>query len=169
MNTGFSWHHPKLFVAPTHIGLGVFTRQKIKRGCIVARLGGRVMSLKDESQLPDQLRDVCHQIDENYVYGPNNIQDIELTDHFNHSCDPNCGFKGQIFIVAMRDIAKGEELNFDYAMVLGSKTRYRLTCKCGSKNCRRTVTCNDWKLKKLQKAYKGFFQWYIEEKIKLKQ
>ena len=39
----------------------------------------------------------------------------EPGDMINHSCEPNCGLLGQMLLVAMRDIARGEELCFDYA------------------------------------------------------
>jgi hypothetical protein len=64
----------------------------------------------------------------------------------NHSCDPNCESieeDDRIFIYAMRDIEPGEELFYDYAMVIdepitkASKKEYE--CRCGSSNCRGTM------------------------------
>ena len=52
---------------------------------------------------------------------------------FNHSCAPNCDaeyIEGQIWIVARREIATGEELTFNY--------RYdtkKQRCHCGASNC----------------------------------
>ncbi len=46
------------------------------------------------------------QIEERFVMGVKSDKDTEDTDFFNHSCNPNCGFKGQIFLAAMRDIKK---------------------------------------------------------------
>jgi len=48
------------------------------------------------------------------------------------------------------------------------KKPYRFECQCGSKKCRKVVTWNDWKIPSLQKRYSGYFQWYLEEKIKNK-
>ena len=96
---------------------------------------------------------------------------METTDYFNHSCDPNAGLKGQIFFVALRNIAVNEEIAFDYAMALhepeGFETEYKsgFDCNCGSANCRGKVTYNDWKITELQDRYNGFFSWYIQEKI----
>ena len=78
------------------------------------------------------------------------------------------GFKGQIFLVAMRDIKPGEEATFDYGTVLHESPdapRYTLGCKCGASSCRGTITENDWKNPVLQKKYKGYFQYYLAEKI----
>lgn len=54
----------------------------------------------------------------------------------NHSCDPNCETwveEKQIFIYAKRDIAKGEELTFDYGFDIESYEDH--PCLCGSDNC----------------------------------
>ena len=97
------------------------------------------------------------------------VMKIEDTDFFNHSCNPNAGFKGQIFLIAMKDIRAGEEVAFDYAMVLheaeGMPQGYEFTCHCSSPNCRGKVTNNDWKMPDLQKKYDGYFSWYLQEKI----
>lgn len=61
-----------------------------------------------------------------------------------HSCDPNCAtmtvnVNGQFTIVvyAIRDIAEGEELTFDYACVSESEEEYRAAiCLCSSVKCR---------------------------------
>ena len=105
----------------------------------------------------------------NLCLGVKKKSEIEYSCFFNHSCDPNAGINGQIFLVAMRDIEKGEQITFDYAMTLHHTEgvgRYELKCLCGSKNCRGTITEDDWKIPELQKKYAGYFQWYLEEKIK---
>ncbi|CAN5803813.1 SET domain-containing protein-lysine N-methyltransferase [soil metagenome] len=64
----------------------------------------------------------------------------------NHACDPNCEAEedGQrIFIKALRRIAPGEELFFDYGLVIDErytpKLKKRFQCLCGSKKCRGTM------------------------------
>jgi hypothetical protein len=82
------------------------------------------------------------QIDEDFVInGLDNEYPREIEDSFffNHSCEPNAGIKGQIFLIAMRDIRKGEEVTFDYAMCLHETKearQYRMKCRCESPNCR---------------------------------
>ena len=58
----------------------------------------------------------------------------------NHSCNPNCiayteegEFEDRIVIHALRDIKKGEELNFDYGFDLDCYEDH--PCRCGSSNC----------------------------------
>ncbi|WP_418236034.1 SET domain-containing protein [Comamonas serinivorans] len=64
----------------------------------------------------------------------------------NHSCEPNCESDerdGRIFIVALRDIAPGEELSYDYGLVLDErytpKLKAEYACHCGSAHCRGTM------------------------------
>ena len=61
----------------------------------------------------------------------------------NHSCEPNCGFLGNVILVTIRDIAAGEELTFDYAMSDGCDYD-EFECRCGQPSCRGKVTGNDW-------------------------
>jgi len=55
----------------------------------------------------------------------------------NHSCNPNCEVYGtglKVWIYAIRDIKKGEELTYDYGF--GFDKDYKdFPCKCRSKNC----------------------------------
>lgn len=169
MKNYFSWTNPKLRLKKTSkYGSGVFAIDKIEKGEVAAIFGGYIMSRKEELTLPAEINDNGVFISDGMVLGVKKKHELELASFFNHSCDPNAGFKGQIFLVAMRDVAKGEEITFDYAMVL-SKSRgtkpYEMNCLCNSKSCRKIITDNDWKHKDLQKKYKGFFQLYIEEKI----
>jgi len=86
-------------------------------------------------------------------------------DFINHSCNPSVGFCGQIGLVAMRDIKANEEITFDYAMCLHpviGVPRYVMPCSCGSLNCRRIVTEDDWQIPELQVKYCGYFQPYLQ-------
>lgn len=64
----------------------------------------------------------------------------------NHSCAPNCRAEeddGRVFIYAARDIAAGEELFFDYGLVLEGrhtkKVKKEYECRCGAASCRGTM------------------------------
>ncbi len=169
MRKTFSWINPNLKVAKAgKKGKGVYASKRIKRDELLAVFGGYIMSLKEESMLPEEIGDLAHQIHENFVIGIRSKYQIQPVDFFNHSCDANAGFNGQIFLVAIRDIQAGEEVVFDYAMVLHRSkgvANYNMKCFCGSVKCRRVITDLDWKNKLLQKKYKGYFQYYIEKKI----
>ncbi len=55
----------------------------------------------------------------------------------NHSCDPNCAYDG-LNVIALRDIAFGDELTLDYADFC-SETSAQFQCGCGASNCRGLV------------------------------
>ena len=58
----------------------------------------------------------------------------------NHSCDPNCETEeidGRVWIMAIRNIAAGEELTYDYYLYDGDEDE--AACNCGSANCRRSM------------------------------
>ena len=164
----FSWINPSLEIKNTSVGNGIFTRMPIQKNDRLAIFGGYIMPANEEPHFADSHGDFALQIDESFVIGFRYSVELEDTDYFNHSCHPNAGIKGQIFVVAMRDIAPGEEITFDYAMVLHKSAGvplYEMTCSCGSENCRGTITDNDWRLPELQKRYNSWFSWYLQEKI----
>jgi SET domain-containing protein len=74
------------------------------------------------------------------LYGGNDSRWI------NHSCDPNCDTQernGRMYIHALRNIKRGEELFYDYGLVIDdphTKARKKdFECRCGSANCRGTM------------------------------
>jgi hypothetical protein len=166
-----AWLNPGLEVRNSNIGgKGVFSKENIiNKSTRLAIFGGKLMFIDELRNLPKTLQKYPIQIEERFILGPpqNSIEPDE-TDFFNHSCEPNSGFKGQIFLVAMRDIKKNEEITFDYAMVVsesvGSDFVFEMECKCGCSNCRKKITVNDWKDPDIQKKYNGFFSQYLQDK-----
>lgn len=64
----------------------------------------------------------------------------------NHSCEPNCEadeVDGRVYIKALRNIAAGEELNYDYGLIIDEPYTEKLLsefpCYCGSEQCRGTL------------------------------
>ncbi|MGC9159667.1 MAG: SET domain-containing protein [Terracidiphilus sp.] len=58
----------------------------------------------------------------------------------NHSCAANCESSeedGRVWIKAIREIAAGEEITYDYCLYDGGDDEAR--CNCGAKNCRGTM------------------------------
>lgn len=167
MRHSFAWMNPKLEIRETEkYGKGVFAKEYLKQRELLSIFGGYVMTLKEESNLPKAYRDTGIQIAEDFVITSANKK--ESMDYFNHSCEPNAGIKGQVFLVAMRDIKKDEQISFDYATTLckSELTKpYKIKCLCESKKCRGYITEDDWKIPELQKKYDGYFQWYLQEKI----
>ena len=64
----------------------------------------------------------------------------------NHACEPNCQADetdGRVFIRALRDLQPGDELFYDYGLVLDerqtAKLKKQYACHCGSPSCRGTM------------------------------
>jgi SET domain-containing protein len=64
----------------------------------------------------------------------------------NHACDPNCQAEesgGRVFIMALRRLKPGEELFYDYGLVIDErytpKLKREYACRCGSPLCRGTM------------------------------
>lgn len=143
-------------------GRGVYTTRAIKQGERVAVWGGDILDREQLAQCTDEQQMHAVQVEEGLYIVP--YKEAEVGDFFNHCCDPNVGVKGQIVVVAMRDIEPGEELCFDYATT-DSSDYDEFPCSCGASNCRGTVRGDDWRLPELQSRYKDWFSLYLQRRI----
>ena len=57
----------------------------------------------------------------------------------NHSCVPNTGVTDDRWLVALHEIAPGEELRYDYSTTM-HENRWTMACRCGATDCRGLVT-----------------------------
>lgn len=144
-------------------GDGVFAVESIAAGETVVCFGGHVCDLDELRTLPEHQRIHSIQVDEALFVVCDGITD-EPADYVNHSCEPNVGIRGNIVLVAMADIAPGDEICFDYAMS-DSDDYDEFVCACGTPSCRRLITGGDWKLADLQVRYAGWFSSYLERRI----
>jgi hypothetical protein len=134
-------------------GKGVFALVDIPKGERIIEYVGEVIGW-DEAQRrhPHDPQDPNHtfyfHVDEDHVidalYGGNASRWI------NHSCGPNCEAdedEGRIFIKSLRRIKAGEELNYDYGLVIDEPLTPELIadypCWCGSAQCRGTLLSSD--------------------------
>ena len=91
-------------------------------------------------------------LNDDYVIDAN--VDGNVARWINHSCAPNCeavleenskgkGRKDKVFIEAIRDIEPGEELTYNYGIVLDEPHTAKLKkiwgCKCGAGKCTGTM------------------------------
>ena len=125
-----SYLSPKLEARrnPGKGGDGVFARQEIASGELLAVWDGIIVPYERLIRLPRAVRQHSVQVEESLYQAPNRAP--EPVDYINHSCNPNAGMSGQIAVVAMRQIAPGEEICIDYAMVDGSPYD-EFECHCG--------------------------------------
>lgn len=134
-------------------GFGVYAIKNIKKGeRIIEYTGERISPEEENLRYDDETMDRHHTflfaVDENTTIdaavGGNEAKFI------NHSCDPNCetiNEDGHIFIEAMVNIKKGDELTYDYAYEndepLTQELIDRYPCFCGAERCRGTILMVD--------------------------
>ena len=162
----FSWLSHKCGVTQCAIGRGQVALENIARGETIVVYGGRAMTLDEYHHLPPEAKHLVWQVSESpYVlFGPMCVEEISNGDFFNHSCNPNAGLRGDLRLVAMRDIAVGEAITFDYAICMTGNI-WDMECLCGELNCRRQVSGDDWMIPELQRKYAGYWMSFIQEKI----
>jgi hypothetical protein len=130
-------------------GKGVYALQDIAAGDRLIEYLGEIITWEEaQARHPHDPTNPNHtfyfHIDESRVidalYGGNSSRWI------NHACEPNCEADeqdGRIFIKALRDIAAGEELNYDYGLIIDERYTKKLKaeypCWCGAANCRGTL------------------------------
>ena len=125
---------PGVVYRPSRIdGLGLFAGAPLASGAEVIVYGGRIV---DNSELANLVSYSAIAIDDTRSLLQRDDDPARL---LNHSCRPNLHMTDRITAIAARDIADGEELTVDYAM-LSVPGSWRLDCHCGSADCRGRIT-----------------------------
>ena len=115
---------------------GLYASKNIKEGTKIIDYVGKIISKKESetNNKFDNKKDI-------YLFNLNNRYDLDGNFKFNtarlinHSCNPNCEVMGKglkLWITAIRNIKKGEELNYDYGFSY-DKNYKQFPCKCGKK------------------------------------
>jgi SET domain-containing protein len=142
-------------LSPIH-GNGVFATEAIKKGERIVRYKGKLRTHEEvDEEYGDDDEDghtFLFTLNDDYVIDAN--VDGNVARWINHSCKPNCEseieenakgkrHKDKVFIHALRDIKAGEELTYNYGIVLDephtAKVKKLWACKCGAKNCTGTM------------------------------
>ena len=141
--------------------LGLFAKTDIKKGEKVIEYKGRKFTHKqvEENDRFDNSKAIyLFTLNERYVLDGDTK--TNTAKYINHSCDPNCEvdiIKGKIWIIAIKDIKKGDELSYDYGFGYDADFR-QFPCKCGSKNCCGYIVRDDqrWRInRKYSKTKQG--------------
>ncbi len=143
-------------------GKGVFALMDLAEGEMLIEYAGEVIKWKEALRRhPHDPQNPNHtfyfHIDDKHVidgkFGGNSSRWI------NHSCEPNCEAEedeGRIFIKALRNIKAGEELFFDYGLIIDAPYTKALLadypCWCGSESCRGTLLAPKEKKPRKKKA-----------------
>lgn len=162
--TTTDYFNPKLAVGViiSQPGQQVVAILPIMKDEVLAVFGGRIVHQTQLPKLsPDQVRTAI-QVDDQYYLAALGRPGPAYA--FSHSCTPNAGFHGQISLVAMREISPGEAVYFDYAMFRSGPPE-SIPCACGSANCRREISNQDWRKPELWNDYAGYYSPYIQRNI----
>jgi hypothetical protein len=136
---------------------GLSAATNIKKGQKIIQYKGKKVSLNkvETNSKYDNEKEI-------YLFNLNKRYDLDGDFKYNtarlinHSCDPNCEVledNKKLWIFAMRDIKKNEELTYDYGFSF-DKDYKQYVCKCGSKNCVGYIVREGsrWRIKKTRSA-----------------
>jgi len=129
---------PGLIIRSSSIhAAGCYTMRPIKKGTRICEYDGPRLTKEAADDLY-QDRFVTYL----FGYGDRNmvIDGFGTGMFVNHSCAPNCETiddDGHIFVNAIRDIAAGEELLYEYNLYDSDEDSQ--DCYCGAKKCRGTM------------------------------
>ena len=115
---------------------GCYTTKRIRKGTLIVEYVG-------ERLTNEQADDLYDDFENTYLFGLDGgkriIDGFGVAAFVNHSCQPNCEtdqIRGKMWIIALRDIAPGEELTYDYNLYDGDDDA---PCRCGAARCRGTL------------------------------
>lgn len=132
---------------------GCYTTTRIAKGKKVAEYTGPRIT-KDEADALYEESPVT------YLFGLGDgtvvIDGHCMAMFINHSCDPNCETEeedGRVWITAIKNIAAGAEITYDYCLYDGGDEE--ASCNCGTGDCRGTMYSHEEVKKRRASAKAG--------------
>jgi hypothetical protein len=114
-------------------GVGVFAARDFSVGELLFRFSGPIITLSQAMERRGAGGKVLQ-------IAPPTFIDLEPPGAFaNHSCEPNAGLRDLVSGFALRPIARGDEILFDYSTTM-SEQNWTMTCHCGAPSCRGVIT-----------------------------
>ena len=149
-------------------GNGIVATQNISKGVqIIEYIGETINKKEGDRRSADRIKKYLNKKNEGsvYIFELNKKFDIDGSPlynkarYINHSCNPNCEvdiIENKIWIISIKLIKKGEELNYDYGYPFDVDDFSDHICKCKSKKCiGYIISQDDWpKYKKYIKKIK---------------
>ena len=119
-------------------GRGLYATKNIRAGTKIIDYVGNIITKKTskDSNKFDNTKPI-------YLFNLNDKYDLDgdvswnTARLINHSCSNNCDYKGKglkLWVTAIKNILKGEELTCDYGFSYDSDYK-QFPCNCGSENC----------------------------------
>ena len=135
---------------------GLYASRNISKGTKIIEYKGKIITIKQSEENPkfDNGKAI-------YLFNLNKKYDLDGDFKFNtarlinHSCDPNCEVAGsglKVWVYAIKDIMKDEELSYDYGFSY-DKDYKQFPCRCKSVKCVGYIVREGsrWRIKKKRK------------------
>jgi SET domain-containing protein len=119
---------------------GLFADRSFDTESLVLSFFGEKLSREQLLLLPQGEEDNSLQIGKDLFLNMNGENEYFI----NHSCNPNCYVKAIVnsaFLIALRPIAKDEELTFDYSLTsTDGVDDWSIDCSCHRFTCRKKIS-----------------------------
>lgn len=138
-------------------GIGIVATKSIKKNTkIIQYIGEKITKKEGDRRSAERIKKYLNKKNEGsvYIFELNKKYDIDGSPlynkarYINHSCNPNCEvdiIDNEIWIISIKQISKGEELNYDYGYPFDKDDYSDHVCKCGSRNCiGYIISQDDW-------------------------
>ena len=117
---------------------GLYASRSIKNSTKIVEYKGKIITKKQVEDNPKfDNGKAIYLFDLSKKYDLDGDFKFNIARLINHSCDPNCEVYGsglKVWVYAIKDIKKGEELTYDYGFSFDENYK-DFPCKCGSKKC----------------------------------
>jgi len=128
----------KIIAAQSSInGMGLFATVAIEKGERISYVHGPIKVVRDFSVL------TRHEYIKSYDWiGVGRYSWIDTTNSpfrfINHRCEPNAALITTRTMIALADIAPGDEITMDYSLTEAGQD-WSMKCNCGMANCRKLI------------------------------
>lgn len=146
------FNYKNIGVEKTRNGYGIFAKKDFSKGEEIFEINGKLMTLYEDEIIDKKIRDNAFRFSKDKYISPQG----EIGDFLNHSCNPNSGIiktGSKLFLIAVRNIKRGEEITMDYSTIIADDDIWEMNCNCGEKECRSTIKNFGALSKKLKEKY----------------
>ena len=125
-------------------GRGIFASRALKKGCKLIEYRGELIDKEESNRRGNALYEQSQKTGgaSVYIFNLDDKHDLDGNKEWNparlinHTCEPNTEMvdeDGRLFLYALRDIPKGEEISFDYGYDIEHFLDH--PCRCGKPSC----------------------------------
>ena len=122
-------------------GKGLFSNVHFDKNSVLFKFSGTPLTLEEENY-----KEKYPNCDRFLQIAPNLYLNLEndFTVFSNHDCNPNAYIKivvNNAFLIAAREINKGDEITFDYSLTsTDAPETWSMKCVCSPFNCRKVIS-----------------------------